>query len=161
MALAVNELETKAKEKAVKEEDETDKEDKISSNDKEKAKKKAEEKKKAEKLAEKKEKLKQEKLEKEKELKAAKKKEENKLKMTTYVVKRGDTIYTVSKKTGVKSDIILENNPKISKKSLKVGTKLNVPSKNGIYYVVKSGENLTWNTRKNMTERDTCKERQN
>ena len=26
---------------------------------------------------------------------------------------------------------------------------------------VKSGENLTWNTRKNMTERDICKERQN
>ena len=52
MALAVNELETKAKEKDVKEEDETDKEEKVRSNDKEK------EKKKAEKLAENKEKLK-------------------------------------------------------------------------------------------------------
>lgn len=141
MALAVNELETKAKES--QEEEKPKKEDNVKSNEKNKAKKIAEEKKKAEKLAQNKERLKKEKLEKEKELKAAKKKEENKLKMTTYVVKRGDTIYTVSKKTGVKSDVILENNPKISKKSLKVGTKLNIPSKNGIYYVVKRGETLS------------------
>ena len=83
------------------------------------------------------------KLEKEKKA-LAKKEEESKKKLKVlasgkYIVKKGDTLERIAKKNGIKVKTILENNPDIKKK-LKIGQELNLPSKDGIYYVVKRGE---------------------
>lgn len=77
-----------------------------------------------------------------KEEKVAEKKKPEAPKSRKYVVKRGDSIYTIAKKNGIKVDTILDNNPSISK-NLSVGQKIILPNKNGIFYTVKRGDDLS------------------
>ena len=132
MALALNEIENEAKAKDALKKVEEKKKAATAKNKKEGINKET----KVAKNSEKEDKTKEEKS-------SVKKKENSKVKMTTYVVKKKDTIYTVSKKTGVKVELIIENNPDINKKKLKVGDKLKIPSKNGMYYTVRKGETLS------------------
>lgn len=59
-----------------------------------------------------------------------------------YTVKRGDSLYKISRKIGQDINILVANNPKIKNGVIKIGQKLKILSKDGIYYKVKKGDNL-------------------
>lgn len=63
--------------------------------------------------------------------------------LSTYVVKKGDTLGKIAKEVGQKEEIIRKNNPNVSFSSLKIGTKLTIYSENGIYHKVKKGDSLS------------------
>ena len=65
------------------------------------------------------------------------------IKLSMYEVKKGDTLAKIAKELGQKEEIIKKNNPNVSFKNLKIGTKLTIYSENGIYHKVQKGESLS------------------
>ena len=59
-----------------------------------------------------------------------------------YIVKKGDTLYGISKLTNQDFDVLIANNPKVKNGKLRIGQVIKILSKNGIYYKVKKGDNL-------------------
>lgn len=59
-----------------------------------------------------------------------------------YVIKKGDTLLKISKATGQDMNVLVENNPKLANGKMKVGDRIKVLSKNGIYYTVKRGDSI-------------------
>ena len=58
-----------------------------------------------------------------------------------YIVVEGDTIAEISEKFYVEKKVLEYNNPKLGK-TLKIGEKISIPSENGIFYKIISGDNL-------------------
>ena len=58
-----------------------------------------------------------------------------------YIVVEGDTIAEISEKFYVEKKVLEYNNPKLGK-TLKIGEKISIPSENGVFYKIISGDNL-------------------
>jgi murein DD-endopeptidase MepM/ murein hydrolase activator NlpD len=65
------------------------------------------------------------------------------LKMRTYRVQRGDSLFGLSHKFNISVDTILTANHLKNAQFLKIGTELKIPNKSGIFYSVKKGDNLS------------------
>lgn len=59
-----------------------------------------------------------------------------------YTIKKGDTIYDLSREYKIKSDYIYANNKDINLSVLQIGKKINIPTENGIFYEVQKGDTL-------------------
>ena len=79
----------------------------------------------------------------------------------TYVVKRGDNLYSISNKYGVSvSDIVKLNN--LKNNTLQIGQQLKIPSTNNVVtYIVKKGDNLYSIARRYNTTVDSIKKKNN
>jgi murein DD-endopeptidase MepM/ murein hydrolase activator NlpD len=65
------------------------------------------------------------------------------LKSKTYVVKKGDSLYSIAKKNKISVDAILSINNMKDASILRIGTVLDIPNMNGIYYTVRKGDSLS------------------
>lgn len=70
------------------------------------------------------------------------------IKIGTYSVKKGDSLFGISHKFNVTVDTIITANNLSNAQYLKIGTVLNVPNMSGIFYTVKKGDNLSEISRK-------------
>ncbi len=70
------------------------------------------------------------------------------LKMRTYRVQKGDSLFGLSHKFNISVDSILTANNLRNAHYLKIGTELKIPNKSGIFYTVKKGDNLSTLARK-------------
>ena len=59
----------------------------------------------------------------------------------TYIVKKGDNLYTISKQYGIGVDEIMNYN-NLKTNLLNIGQVLKIPTIEGVYYTVKQGDNL-------------------
>lgn len=59
-----------------------------------------------------------------------------------YTIKKGDTIYDLSKEYKIKSDYIYANNKDMNLSILQIGKKINIPTENGIFYEIQKGDTL-------------------
>ncbi|MGL5984627.1 MAG: peptidoglycan DD-metalloendopeptidase family protein [Cetobacterium sp.] len=57
-----------------------------------------------------------------------------------YTIKKGDTIFDLSKEYKIKSDYIYANNIDKNLRVLQVGKKIKIPTESGIFYLVKKGD---------------------
>jgi murein DD-endopeptidase MepM/ murein hydrolase activator NlpD len=69
-------------------------------------------------------------------------KEEEETRVTYYVVKRGDSLYKISKNIGVDMNILIANNPSVKGGIIRIGQKLKILNNNSIEYTVKKGDSL-------------------
>lgn len=60
-----------------------------------------------------------------------------------YVIKKGDTIYDLSKEYKIKSDYIYANNLDQNLKILQIGKKIKIPTEDGIFYTIKKGDTFS------------------
>ena len=78
----------------------------------------------------------------------------------TYVVKKGDNLYTISKQYGVSVDEVMNYN-NLKTNLLSIGQVLKIPTTGVIYYIVKSGDNLYSIANKYNTTVSSLKEKNN
>jgi murein DD-endopeptidase MepM/ murein hydrolase activator NlpD len=69
-------------------------------------------------------------------------KKEEETRVTYYVVKKGDSLYKISKNIGVDMNILIANNPSVKGGVIRIGQKLKILNNNSIEYTVKKGDNL-------------------
>lgn len=79
----------------------------------------------------------------------AKKKKTVPLKVTTYKVKNGDSLWSIASKSKVTIDTLFGSNKMRDPDRLKPGVELRVPNQDGIFYTVKKGDTLAGIARKN------------
>lgn len=60
----------------------------------------------------------------------------------TYVVKKGDTPAKIAKAAGISLDALKANNPNLEK-NMKVGSKLVLPSEEGVFYKIQKGDSIS------------------
>ncbi len=60
-----------------------------------------------------------------------------------YTVKKGDSLYKISKHIGQDIDVLVANNPEVGSGFLKIGQRLKILSENGIHYKVRKGDSLS------------------
>lgn len=60
----------------------------------------------------------------------------------TYTIQKGDTLAKIAKKNGVSTESVLANNPKMDK-NLPIGSKLEIPSEDGIFYKLQKGDSVS------------------
>jgi murein DD-endopeptidase MepM/ murein hydrolase activator NlpD len=65
------------------------------------------------------------------------------LKLMTYRVKKGDSLFGLARKFNVSVDSIITANNLRNAYYLRIGTELKIPSMSGIFYTVKEGDNLS------------------
>ncbi|MCK4923537.1 MAG: M23 family metallopeptidase [Spirochaetes bacterium] len=65
------------------------------------------------------------------------------LRMKTYVVKKGDSLFSVAKRFSISIDAILSINNMRDASILRIGTVLKIPNMNGVYYSVRKGDSLS------------------
>jgi murein DD-endopeptidase MepM/ murein hydrolase activator NlpD len=65
------------------------------------------------------------------------------LKLKSYEVRKGDSLFSIAKKFGVSMDSIISTNNLMNAYYLKIGTTLQIPNISGIYYHVKRGDTLS------------------
>ncbi len=65
------------------------------------------------------------------------------LKLKSYEVKKGDSLFSIAKKFNVSMDSIISTNNMQNAYYLKIGTLLQIPNMSGIYYHVKKGDTLS------------------
>ena len=65
------------------------------------------------------------------------------LKTSTYVVRKGDSLYSIAKKHNISVDAILSINNMKDAAILRIGTVLQIPNMNGIQYTVRKGDSLS------------------
>lgn len=65
------------------------------------------------------------------------------LRMKTYVVKKGDSLFSIAKRFNISIDAILSVNNMRDASILRIGTVLKIPNMNGIYYSVRKGDSLS------------------
>ncbi|MGL5124426.1 MAG: peptidoglycan DD-metalloendopeptidase family protein [Fusobacteriaceae bacterium] len=70
-----------------------------------------------------------------------KKVEKKVIKLSEYTIVKGDNIAALAKRYNIKEDVLRYNNPKMGN-ILRIGSKIKVPSENGIFYSVKKGDSL-------------------
>ena len=57
-----------------------------------------------------------------------------------YTIKKGDTIYDLSKEYKIKADYIYANNVEQNLRVLQIGKKIKIPTESGIFYAIKKGD---------------------
>ncbi|MBC7331737.1 MAG: M23 family metallopeptidase [Synergistetes bacterium] len=70
------------------------------------------------------------------------KEKENPLRVVTYVVKPGDTLWDISKKFNISIDTIISANELKNLDLLKIGQVLKIPNVSGVFHKVKAGDSL-------------------
>ncbi len=65
------------------------------------------------------------------------------LRMKTYVVKKGDSLFSVAKRFSISIDAILSINNMRDASILRIGTVLKIPNMTGVYYSVRKGDSLS------------------
>lgn len=70
------------------------------------------------------------------------KKSQEETRVTYYVVKKGDSLYKISKNIGVDMNLLIANNPSVKGGVIRIGQKLKILNNNSIEYTVKKGDNL-------------------
>jgi|GEM_PF-1473042 len=65
------------------------------------------------------------------------------LRTNTYVVKKGNSLFSIAKKFNISVDAILSVNSMKDASILRIGTVLQIPNMNGIYYSVRKGDSLS------------------
>jgi murein DD-endopeptidase MepM/ murein hydrolase activator NlpD len=65
------------------------------------------------------------------------------LRIRAYVVKKGDSLFSIAKRFNVSIDTLISTNQMKDASILQIGTVLKVPNMNGIYYRVKKGDSLS------------------
>ncbi len=65
------------------------------------------------------------------------------LRMKTYVVKKGESLFSIAKRFNISIDAILSVNNMRDASILRIGTVLKIPNMNGVYYSVRKGDSLS------------------
>lgn len=65
------------------------------------------------------------------------------LRIKTYVVKKGESLFSIAKRFNISIDAILSVNNMRDASILRIGTVLKIPNMNGIYYSVRKGDSLS------------------
>ena len=65
------------------------------------------------------------------------------LRMKTYVVKKGDSLFSIARRCNISIDAILSVNNMRDASILRIGTVLKIPNMNGVYYSVRKGDSLS------------------
>jgi murein DD-endopeptidase MepM/ murein hydrolase activator NlpD len=65
------------------------------------------------------------------------------LRMKTYVVRKGDSLFSIAKRFNISIDAILSANNMRDASILRIGTVLKIPNMNGVYYSVRKGDSLS------------------
>jgi murein DD-endopeptidase MepM/ murein hydrolase activator NlpD len=63
--------------------------------------------------------------------------------MKTYVVKKGDSLFSVAKRFSISIDAILSINNMRDASILRIGTVLKIPNMTGVYYSIRKGDSLS------------------
>ncbi len=85
-------------------------------------------------------------------------KDEIRLENVEYTIKKGDTIYDLSREYKIKSDYIYANNLNSNLRVLQIGKKINIPTADGIFYTIKKGDTFNAIAQKFDVKVETIKE---
>lgn len=69
-------------------------------------------------------------------------KKEEKTVKRLYIVKKGDSLYKISKEMGIDINVLIVNNPHVKDGKLRIGDKLDILEGNSVAYTVEKGDNL-------------------